>query len=339
MTIVDLAKLAGVSDATVSMVLNGKDRGRVSAERREQILALARQHGYRRNPAARALATGRTGRIGLCVSGSISSHALIGEFSMHVRLGLFAEGIHTSGRSIEIIQIDTRLTPGAVSQELGRRAVDGVVFLDWPRERLGKPLEAIRERGVPAVASGTVLDEPGCTWTHVDEPGIATDAVNRLVSEGRTRIAMLDTVIGPVSADMEESFRVALSRRTQPHPEGILAIRPMPLDYDGVHEAVHALLAREPELQGILLTDNFLAQSVLNALRTAGRRPGADVRVLGYGDTVFADQCRPRLSHYSLRLEEQVRFGLDALTEQIDKGASYEPRHALLAPLCVTCET
>ena len=313
MTIVDLARLAGVSDATVSMVLNGKDRGRVSAARREQILALARQHGYRRNPAARALATGRTGRIGLCVSGSVSSHALIGEFSLYVRLGLFAEGIHASGRSIEIIQIDTRLTPAAVSRELERRAVDGLVFLDWPRERLKKPLKAIRERGIPAVASGTVLNEPGCTWTHVDEPAIAADAVRRMVAEGRTRIAMLDTVIGPVSADMEEAFRAAVSRASGMPSGGVLVLRPRRPDYEGVQDAVHDLLAREPGLQGLLLTDNFLAQGVLNALRTAGRRPGLDVRVLGYGDTVFADHCSPKLSHYALRLDEQARLGLDAL--------------------------
>jgi DNA-binding LacI/PurR family transcriptional regulator len=52
-TIVELAKLAGVSDATVSLVLAGKDKGRVSASRRQQILDLAHKHGYRPNQAAR----------------------------------------------------------------------------------------------------------------------------------------------------------------------------------------------------------------------------------------------------------------------------------------------
>jgi DNA-binding LacI/PurR family transcriptional regulator len=150
---------------------------------------------------------------------------------------------------------------------------------------------------------------------------------------------MLDTVIGPTTAHMEDAFRGAVSRGTRIPPDEVLVVRPARLDYEGVQEAVRALMDREPSLQGILLTDNFLAQGVLNALRAAGRRPGGDVRVLGYGDTVFADHCSPKLSHYSLRLEEQVQFGLEALLEQIEKGETYEPRHALLPPLCVGCET
>jgi DNA-binding LacI/PurR family transcriptional regulator len=336
-TILELAKLAGVSDATVSMVLTGK--GRVSPTRREQILELARQHGYRTNPAARALAQGRTNRIGLCIAGTITRHAMIGEFSLHARLDLFAEGLQRAGYAIEIVQADPAQTPEELSRNLREHAVDGLVFLNWPRDLLERPLFSLRERGLPAVASGTAFTDGGFTWTDVDASASMEDAVLRLSREGRLRLALIDTVIGGRPAWVEPSFKRAMHRCAGVSPEHVLLVRPVNVDYEGARDATLTVLQRQPDVQGILLPDNYLAPAVLNALRVEGRRPGADVRVIGYGDTVFADQCRPKLSHYSLRLEEQVRFGLSALLEQIQDNSGYQPRHAYLAPEYIARET
>ena len=99
------------------------------------------------------------------------------------------------------------------------------------------------------------------------------------------------------------------------------------------------ILNQCPEIEGIILTDNFLAQGVLNVLQTTARTPGKDVRVIGHGDTVLADQCHPKLSHYGLRVEEQVRLWTEALLEQIQDKSSYQPRHAMLPPEYIGRET
>ena len=338
-TIVELAKLAGVSDATVSMVLSGKDRGRVSARRRQQILDLARKHSYRSNPAARALATGRTNRIGLCIAGTITSHALIGEFSLHVRLDLFAERLQRAGYAIEIIQVDPQHPPEALSGDLAQRAVDGLVFLNWPPQLLEKPLFSLKEHGIPAVASGTTFKDTGFAWTDVDEPAIFEAAVRQLTREGRTRIALVDTVFGPPAPGIKRSFKAAMRRYAQCPAREVLIIQPAHPNYETAQQATREVLRRQPDVQSIVLTDNFLAQAILNTLQAEGRRPGADVRVIGHGDTVFADQCRPKLSHYGLRLEEQVRLGTDALLEQIQGNPGYQPLHAMLLPEYIARET
>jgi DNA-binding LacI/PurR family transcriptional regulator len=338
-TIVELAKLAGVSDATVSMVLSGKDRGRVGARRRQQILGLARKHGYRSNPAARALATGRTNRIGLCIAGTITSHALIGEFSLHMRLDLFAERLQRAGYAIEIIQVDPQHSPEELSRDLAQRAVDGLVFLNWPPDILEKPLFSLKERGVPAVASGTALNDDSFTWTEVDEPAAFEAAVRQLTSEGRTRIALVDTVVGTKTPGVDRAFKTAMRRYARCPAREVVIVQAAPLNYETVQQATRDLLRRQPDVQGIILTDNFLAQGILNALQAEGRCPGADVRVIGHGDTVFADQCSPKLSHYGLRIEEQVRLGTDALLEQIQGGSDYHPLHAMLPPEYIARET
>ena len=336
-TIVELAKLAGVSNATVSKALTGK--GRISPARRKQILELARKYGYRTNPAARALVMGRTHRVGLCIAGAITQHAIIGEFSLYARLALFAEGLQRAGYAIEILQSDPARTPEQLIKDLRAHVVDGLVFLNWPPELLEKPLFSLRERGLPAVASGTAFTDAGFTWTDVDASASMEDAVLQLIREGRLRLALADIVLGTPPAWIETSFKNAMHRHARVSPADALLIRPENVDYEGVRDATRALLQRQPDVQGIVVGDNYLAQAVLNALLAQGRHPGEEVRVIGFGDTIFADQCRPKLSHYSLRLDEQIRFGVDALIEQIESGSSYEPRHANLPPRYIQRQT
>jgi DNA-binding LacI/PurR family transcriptional regulator len=301
---------------------------------------LAHKHGYRANPAARALAKGRTNRIGLCIAGKITHQPIIGEFSLHARLDLFAEGLQQAGYAIEIIQVDLAQTPEELSKNLFKHAVDGLIFLNWPPKLLERPLAFLKERGVPAVASGTTFATPGFTWTDVDASASMEDAVLQLSLEGRLRLAFIDSVISPTSPPwFQASFKSAMCRHAKVSSKDALVIRPTDVAYEGVREATLAVLQRQPDVQGIVLSDNYLAQAVLNALQAEGRFPGKDVRVIGYGDTIFAEQCRPKLSHYSLRLEEQAGFGLDALLEQIQDKSSYQPRHANLAPKYIARET
>jgi LacI family transcriptional regulator len=338
-TIIELARLAAVSDTTVSMVLNGKDHGRVSAARRKQILGLARKYGYRLNPAARALAKGRTNRIGLCIAGTVADHAIIGEFSLYVRLGLFADRLQSAGYAVEIIQADPRQTPEALSRSLAQRMVDGLIFLNWSAGVLEKPLFSLKERGIPAVASGTAIGDASFTWTDVDEPAAFDAAVRLLAGEGRRRIALIDTGVRVTAPEIGRSFKAAMRRHSGCLTRDILVVGGVPANYETAHQATCDVLRQKPEIQGIVLTDNFLAQSVLNALQANGRQPGTDVRVIGFGDTILADQCSPKLSHYSLLTEEQVNFGTDALLEQIQGGSAYQPRHAMFSPEYVARET
>lgn len=338
-TIVELAKLAGVSAATVSLVLRGNDKGRVSAARRQQILDLAKKHDYRPNQAARALAQGRSNRIGLCLTGTLASHAIIGEFSLHDRLGLFAEAIQQAGYTLEFIQADLAQTPEEMARDLRVRPVDGIVFLDWPPDLLEKPLFSLRVHGVPVVASGTRSADPGITWTDADSEAVFGLAAQRMGAEGRSQLVVVDTLISVGPNAFRSHFVQAISRWYGPGAAEIQIAVPAENSFRGVYRATQELLRARPEVEALLLTDNCVAQAVLNALESVGRAPGDDVRVLGYGDTAFADQCHPRLSHYTRRIDEQVRFGLEALLEQINSPDTYQPRHLNATPEYLHRET
>jgi LacI family transcriptional regulator len=338
-TIVELAKLAGVSVATVSLVLRGNDKGRVSAARRQQILDLARKHDYRPNQAARALVQGRSNRIGLCLTGTLTSHAIIGEFSLYDRLGLFAEAIQQAGYALEFIQANLAQPLEQLTRDLRSRPVDGIVFLDWPPDLLEKALFSLREHGIPVVVSGTRFADPGITWTETDSEAVFSLAAQRLGDEGRSQLVVVDTLVSVGPNAFRSHFAEAMARWYGPGAEGCQIVAPAEISFRGVYRATQDLLRARPEVDALLLPDNYLAQAVLDAVESVGRAPGDDVRVLGYGDTIFADQCHPRLSHYTRRIDEQVRFGLEALLEQINSPDTYQPRHLNVTPEYLQRET
>lgn len=338
-TIVELAKLAGVSVATVSLVLRSKDKGRVSPARRQQILDLAEKHGYRPNQAARALVQGRSNRIGLCLTGTLTSHVIIGEFSLYERLSLFAEAIQQAGYALELIQLDLAKPLEELTRHLHLRAVDGIVFLDWPPDLLEKPLFSLREHNVPVIASGNHFTDPGITWTDADSGAVFDLADQRLRDEGRSQLVVVDTLVSVGPNAFRSHFAQTMERWYRSAAREAQIATPAEYSFRGVYHATQELLRARPEVDALLLPDNYLAQAVLNAVESVGRVPGDDIRVLGYGDTIFADQCQPRLSHYTRRIDEQVRFGLEALIEQINSPATYQPRHLHITPEYLQRET
>jgi DNA-binding LacI/PurR family transcriptional regulator len=337
-TIVELAKLAGVSDATVSLVLSGKERGRVGDVKRKKILELARAHGYRTNFAAKALAEGRTYRIAVCTLGKLIQHAIIGEFSLYVRLGLAVETLRAEGYAIEIAQIDANQTSERIAQELCQEAVDGFVFLSWPLSVLEKPLLCLKEKGLPAVASGTRFPSGDFTWTDMDHRQVFIHATRQLLREGRKRVFLIDTVIPRCPPSTIEGFAEGLAA---PSPRWLSKriLRPEVLSPECIRRSTRDFVRRSAPVEAIVLSDNYYAQAVLDALKSMRIRIGTGCRVIGYGDRIFAEQCSPQLSHYSLGLEEQVRFGIHALLMQIEQPQTYTPRRLDMTPTYVQLDT
>ncbi len=316
MTIKELARLAGTSVATVSLVLSGKDRGRVGAVRRRAILALARARRYRRNLPARALAEGRTYRIGLCLEGALGDHPIIGQFSLHERLACAAARVQAAGYAIEIVQTPRGQAPTRLGADLAGRTVDGLLLLGWDAARARRVLETLAASGKPAVASGTRLEGARCTWTDVDRRGAVAAAARRLLGAERREVVLLDLrpgterearIAGFLDAagpSLEGGGRAAVFALPERSPDGVMAM-------------LNAVWARRPAARAFVLTDNDLADVVLFGLRRRGLAPGRDCRVIGFGDTALAALTRPRLSHYDLQVAEQARYGVAALIRAI----------------------
>ena len=101
-TIREIAKLTDCSPTAVSFVLNGKDAGRVSAEKRAAILEAVKKYRYRRNPAAHGLTTRRVFRVGLCMVAAADTHPVLGRFSRYEHVALVSRALHEHAEIVPV---------------------------------------------------------------------------------------------------------------------------------------------------------------------------------------------------------------------------------------------
>jgi DNA-binding LacI/PurR family transcriptional regulator len=146
----DVAREAGVSVTTVSHALN--DKGRLHPETRARVRDVAQRLGYRPNPAARSLVSGRTGLIAALVSLPSGVHAEIAEFGLFADLFGGATGVAVAHDVALVVAPTATGRRGGEPFVWDRIPLDGIVMVGPMR---GDPtLSALRERGIPYVTIG-----------------------------------------------------------------------------------------------------------------------------------------------------------------------------------------
>ena len=271
----DVARAAGVSQKTVSRVIN--DAPHVRADVRERVLAAVRELGYRPNTAARALVTQRTHVIGAIAVGTRY-------YGPATRLLSIERAVRGQGYTLAI-----NSTPdpwiddvhGAV-ESLLRRGAEGLI-LEVPSVGVRPDTDLLRD--VPVVSNVGPL--PGIrrvAYLGQDQPDIGRLAARHLVELGHTRLAH---VAGP------QGWDAAVARR-----EGWQAeLRAAGLDPSHVMEgnwsarSGHALglgLARSG-VTGVFAANDSMAMGVVRALVESGLRVPEDVSVVGVDDVPEAE--------------------------------------------------
>ncbi|WP_105530199.1 substrate-binding domain-containing protein [Solimicrobium silvestre] len=191
MNLKNLAKNLGISETTVSRALNGYPE--VSERTRERVLAAAQLAGYRPNPVARSLASGRTNVIGII-------HPLPNDLADP----MFMQIVGGMTQALEERQMDLIIAPVSQMNELRayqhmvqERRVDGLIVA---RTRLyDERVAYLANQGLPFVAHGrTRVNEPHAWFDYDNEAGMSM-AVQHLLSYGHSRI-------GLISAPLEMNF-------------------------------------------------------------------------------------------------------------------------------------
>jgi LacI family transcriptional regulator len=289
MTIKDVAISARVSVATVSNVLNGKDR-LYSAETADLVWAAVKCLDYRPNQVARSLVKNRTKTLGVVVDrthGRLTRNAYINGL-----LDGFLEYANGAGYQIKLFSLVTDVGDASMSQ-LEDGSVDGLVLFAPPAD---SPLIAWAENTrSPVVFAGSA--PPGIRFAaaDIDDCGAAQRAVEWLIAQGHTRIGWLRDAARQWSATRrEEGYRRAMQRAG-------LAISPTwccVLDgatTDRVTGALAALKAA-PELTAILCWNDWLALEVMQGLQNQGVRVPEDISIVGFDDIEAAQWVRPALT-------------------------------------------
>lgn len=301
----DVASLAGVSQKTVSRVMN--DEPYVKAEVRLRVLQAAQELGYRRNNAARALNSGRTRRIGVVSLGS----ALFGPASILFELERAARSTGYSLSVVTTFEGDPAGVAGAVDSLL-TEGVDGIVLSEPIDEgenvRLDIDLPVLSFGRFPGLTASRMIN------TGVDGPDAGRTATEHLLSLGHRTVWH---VAGPQrwwsARDRIDGWRTALRVAGAEEPPCIEGDWSPASGY-----AAGSRLARNPEITAVFVANDDMAIGVIRALADAGRRVPDDVSVVGLDDIPCAAYQSPPLTTVRQDFDNLARRGLELLVQQIE---------------------
>lgn len=326
----DVARLAGVSQKTVSRVFNQEPN--VTEDTRNRVLEAARQLGYRPNGAARALLTGRTYRIGVVSLGT----ALFGPSSLLVALERAARGTRYSLSIANTFEDDAAGLAAAVDSLLGQ-GVDAII-LSEPIDDVGAPLEA----DVPVLALGTapVVHAPTVLSVRTAEGGDAAAAATRyLLSLGH---ATVHHIAGPqrwwAARERLQNWKETLVAAQAEIPESREGDWSPASGYE-----IGRRLAGDSEVTAIFAANDDMAIGAIHALCEAGRKVPHDVSVVGFDDIPVAAHVSPPLTTISSDNVELASTGLGYLVGYLSNPGSPPPpppphvhrlviRHSAAAP-------
>ena len=282
---IDVARLAGVSQKTVSRVFN--DEPNVTEDTRNRVLAAARQLGYRPNGAARALLTGRTYRIGVVSLGA----AYFGQSDLLVALEQAARGSRYALSIANTFGADPSGLAAAAGHLLGE-GVDALI-LSEPIDDRGEPLEV----DVPVLMLGTApaVRAPVVLSVHASEGGEAAAAATRyLLGLGH---ATVHHIAGPrrwwAARERTENWRAVLTAAGAGIPE--------PLEGDWSPDSgyrIGRILARDRDVTAIFAANDEMAIGAIHALHESGRRVPEHVSVIGFDDIPVAAHVTPPLTTF-----------------------------------------
>jgi len=310
----DVARLAGVSHQTVSRVVN--DSPHVNGPTRAKVLAAMEQLGYRRNAVARALATRRSGTLGVITFDTLLYGPVRTLYSVEQAASSFGLGV-----SIAVVD---RISSDAVVRALARlqdQSVEGVVALA-PQQDAVEALTA-ELRSLPTVFVGGVLggaSDLECGGASsvpvvgIDQRGGAEAATRHLLDLGHRTVHHLAGPQDWMDARWRaESWRATLLAAGAPVPPTAVGDWSARSGYAGMQE----LLVADPGLTAVFVANDQMAVGALRALDEAGRRVPQDVSVVGFDNVPEAEFYRPPLTTVRQHFTEAGRRGVALLLDLI----------------------
>lgn len=304
----DVAVMAGVSHQTVSRVLN--DHPNVRARTREQVMDAIRQLGYRRNRAARELATASSSTIGILTIGS----EFFGPQStvLGVEAAARAEGYFVTVTAME--DYDVHSSAKALSHLIDQ-GVDGVVVVA-PFNEITDALDAAALK-IPVVVVAARTDVPAddpAHYVYVDQRAGAHQAVNHLLELGHRKIAH---VSGPTGWFDAAERKVGWLEAMAHFDDSPLEVPGGSWMSPGGYEAGKRLVehVRSGEVTAVFAANDYLAIGLMRAFWEAGLKIPQDVSVIGFDDLQVAEYLIPTLSTVRQPFQEIGRTALAELLE------------------------
>lgn len=320
-TYAEIAELAGVSEATVSRVLNGDER--VDADRVNAVNKAVEKLGYKKHRAAAALASGRTGLIAVVIDDDLSvfQDPFWGTVTSGISRVLMEHDMQTLLLVAPLEKIDS-----PVAQYLLRGEVDGAIFLQLQKDSLIKKLA---KQKLPLVVMGTPHTSNPFAYVDSDNASGAFAAVEHFVKLGRKNVGVITGDLNNTAAEQRLDGYLAAVKHF-----GLTDSRSLITNGDWRRDSgfdlAKKLMKKNPELDAIFCSNDVMALGAVSAVIESGKSVPDDVAIIGFDDSFLAQNSHPGLS--------SVRQDIAALGQEAAKMVLALLRGEDVQSEILTCE-
>jgi DNA-binding LacI/PurR family transcriptional regulator len=317
-TVRDVAAVAGVSLTTVSHALNGK--GRVDARTRARVLDAAKRIGYRANPTARSLRSGRTGILALVLP-------MIGTDAQHNEaLGLgFYIRLAGAAAAAAAARDHALLLPPPLRQIADVRdlPIDGGIVVD---PAANDPILALFDAlALPVVTVERDPARPGADWFVASDNASNTRTVlDHLAANGARRIALLAPQT--TAAWVSETRETYAAWNAENDREAIVVSVPHERLEGSAYTSTAELLERPDRPDAVYAVSEPYATGALRAARERGLRVPDDLLLVAGVDSHEASIGDPPITALDLHPDEQAALAVELLVARLDGRHTEVPR-------------
>ena len=290
LTMADVARAAGVTSATVSLVLAGNPR--ITEETRTRVMDVVQTLGYRPHRLAQQLAGGRNHTV-VVLARHFSAYFEM-EFMRGLQEALAATPYH-------LHQYSTKGNPDygedLFDQILYENRAEGVVALNLKPSPV--MLEAYQRAGIPVVLVEEEME--GALGVRCDSRRGTQAAMEHLLGRGRKQVALVSNTLageGPGSSSVERrrAWAESLAAASLPRGDDLVYVVPNPSTEEGVR-ILDGILRDHPDLDAILCAaGDLVAFGILKRAKELGLGIPQDLAVIGFDDHFAAELVNPALT-------------------------------------------
>jgi LacI family transcriptional regulator len=331
LTIKDIAAIAGVSPATVSLALNGSPL--VAAETAKYIKKLANKHEYRSNAIARRLSKGCSEVVTLFILGDREDQAgwLLASTWIYVSPIIKGAGLTLSSLNynlqFEVLAGNEADNLKRIMNTINENSADGILI--FAHDEIGCSLwQELEKADLPIVFINANIS-PGLSSVEIDNYQGAQDAVNYLLGLGHTKIAHISGPYSSINAKERLNGYLDTLKKAgiDPRPEYILK---GDWRIDSGSELMHRLLELNEFPSAVFCANDHMAFGAMKALHSKGIPIPESVSLIGFDDCELSEAVSPTLTSVRQPLEEIGRIAAEEIIRYIQKKSDQTVRHIVI---------
>jgi LacI family transcriptional regulator len=313
----ELARLAEVSVASASLVINDPGTSRVGAKKRKAILRIAQEIGYKPNGFAKALFTKRTRILGLVIP--FRDPIFLNQFLAEVVAGIQHCVVQ---REYNLMIYSNKADSGKAGLDEIResRFTDGLIVVNTRMctpDDINKSIESLKKDGFPFVLVNSYYGSAPIDYVGVDDNVIGRMAGDFLVKKGHRRIAFLGGVKESSHSDiLVNGLRSGLKDHGVPLPASRIGFTGY--EKEKTAEQIMQWIRLKDRPSAIFCADDQLVPEVYSVLRAHNLKIPADVAVLGRGDLPISSYLDPKLSTLSIPTFHMGKKAAELLIDKIE---------------------